>query len=77
MTSPLETEIMVPLVDEGVEYWRPAPALQLNELAYTLLGFVPEEENWQFQPGDIVRCEIRNFEYRKQALVAVALHNEA
>ena len=64
--------IYVELVDEGVDVRRPVEAVQLSESTYEIPSStqVPEEEQWLFQPGSVVRCEVRRF-YEGEHLVAV------
>jgi hypothetical protein len=51
--------VYVSLLEEGVDVWRPVKAIRLSENVCRLCGPVPEDEIWQFQPDDIVRCEER------------------
>jgi hypothetical protein len=51
--------VYVALLDEGVDVWRPAAAEQIAPYLFRLLGPVPPGECWQFQPGEVVRCEVR------------------
>jgi hypothetical protein len=53
--------IHVELLDEGTQVWRPAKARRLANDLYQLLGPVPEDEVWAFQPGDVVRCRRQTF----------------
>jgi hypothetical protein len=62
--------VYVALLDEGVDVWRPAPAEQVAPHLYRLLGPMPPDESWQFQPGEVVRCEARPLS-EGLALVAV------
>ena len=65
--------IYVELLDEAVAVWRPVEAEELSPGRYRLKGPIPDEERWQFQPGDIVDCESRTFEGGAVKLVAVRL----
>ena len=65
--------VYVALLDEGTEVWRPVAVEQVGPGLFCLLGPVPEGERWQFQPGQVVRCEGRAFAGGR-ALVAVAIH---
>ncbi len=56
---PMIVKIYVPLLDEGVKVLRPAQAEALPCGLYVLLGDVPHDEHWRFQPGAIVRCAER------------------
>ncbi len=62
--------VYVCLLDEGVNVWRPVAAQQVGSNLFRLLGPVPSSESWQFQPGEIVQCEVRSLS-EGQALVAV------
>jgi hypothetical protein len=62
--------VYVALLNEGTDVWRPVAAAQVGPALYRLLGPVPEDEGWQFQPGEVVRCEARVLS-GKQALIAV------
>jgi len=67
-------EIYVYLMDEGVDVWRPVKAQQIEGDVYKIIGiegYDPEDEKWQFIPGDIVKCEEKTLADGKQALVAV------
>jgi hypothetical protein len=48
------TTILVYLVNELVDVWRPVQAVQIGPTSYRLLGPIPEDEEWRFQPGTIV-----------------------
>lgn len=52
--------ICVRLLNEGVETARPVPAQSLGEQIYKILlpeDYDPEDEEWEFLPGETVRCE--------------------
>jgi hypothetical protein len=51
-----ETEIFVNLVGEGLNVLRRVRAEHLGRDFYRIIDEMPENENWQFQPGQIVRC---------------------
>jgi hypothetical protein len=52
-----EIEIFVNLVGEGLNVLRRVRAEHLGRDFYRILDEMPEGENWQFQPGQIVRCK--------------------
>lgn len=54
------TRIYVALVDEGVDVWKPVIAEHLNRNVYQILDqpYDREAESWQFEPGEIVLCEM-------------------
>ena len=64
-------EIFVPLLNEGTPVWRPALGEHFNGFVYRLLGPIPPNEEWQFQPGELVSCESRSFQDGKVGLAAV------
>jgi hypothetical protein len=53
------TTIYMPLINEGVDVWRPVEAMKIGELGYMVTQNAPPEEDWAFQPGQILRCEER------------------
>ena len=55
------TTVYVPLVDEGVDVWRPVVAEPVGPMLFRLTGPVPDGEAWAFEPGAVVRCYERTF----------------
>jgi hypothetical protein len=55
--------IYVALLDEAVEVWRPVEAANEGEDRYRILSANadPEDERWEFQQGDLVRCRRKTF----------------
>jgi hypothetical protein len=51
--------VHVALRDEGTDVWRPVAAEPVGPGLFRLLGPVPQGESWQFEPGEVVRCEDR------------------
>jgi hypothetical protein len=52
--------IYVQLLNEGTICWRPTEALNLGNGQFELLatpGYDATDEEWEFLPGSIVRCE--------------------
>jgi len=51
--------IFVRLLDEGVDVWRPVTAQLQRDNVYRILDqpYDRNLERWQFEPGDVVRCE--------------------
>ncbi len=47
------------LPDEAVDVWRPVQAEDLGNGFCRVLGTIPEGEKWEFQPGSIVRVELK------------------
>jgi hypothetical protein len=52
-----QIEIFVNLVGEGLNVLRRVHAEHLGRDFYRIIDEMPEGENWQFQPGQIVRCK--------------------
>jgi hypothetical protein len=69
--------VMVPLLDEGVDVWRPVHAEVLPDGRYRIVteNPDPEDERWAFVTGAVVFCEERELE-GESALVAVALADD-
>jgi hypothetical protein len=55
--------IMMPLLDEGVDVWRPVQAEVLPHGRYRIVSQneSPDDEQWAFKSGEVVRCEEREF----------------
>ena len=54
--------IYVYLLDEGTDSWRPVDAEHLGDDRYRIMdtNADPDDEHWEFQSGEIVRCERRD-----------------
>jgi len=54
-------EIHVYLRNEGTDVWRPVDAIRLGEGLFKIPGDtrLPDYEDWEFQPGSVVRCVAR------------------
>lgn len=53
-------QIYVALLDDGVDVWRPIQAEHLRGNIYRIVDqpYDRKIECWQFEPGDVVDCEI-------------------
>lgn len=59
----METITIYVAVDEGYAL-KPVPAVLVSGGVYKLLqtpDYDPEDEEWHFRPGEIVRCESRRY----------------
>jgi hypothetical protein len=64
-------QILVRLLGEPVDVWRPVVATELGEDRYEIDDQpVPDDERWEFEPGATVMCEPRRFDCGP-ALVAI------
>jgi hypothetical protein len=61
--------IYVNLVGEGLNVLRAVQAENLGRDYYRIVEPMPENETWQFGPGQVVRCKKRNLSSGK-AMVA-------
>ena len=52
--------IYVPLLEEGVDVWRPVDAREEGPGVYRIISTKSDpDEVWQFAEGSVVRCEER------------------
>ena len=53
--------VYVSLLDEGVDVWRPVSAERVEEDVYRIVEEAPgpEDEKWEFLPGQLVRCRLQ------------------
>jgi len=79
----IESIIFIQILDEGTVCYRAVPATKLSENRYLVHGqelHDPEDEEWQFLPGTIVRTEEKELtgfgRIRNKRLVAVEEHSE-
>ena len=64
-----EVMIYVSLLGEGLNVMRTVRSEHLGRDYYRIIDTMPEGENWQFQPGQVVRCKKQNLSTGK-AMVA-------
>jgi hypothetical protein len=65
-------QVYIRLLNEGTEVWRPVPALRIADGLYRLSGTRTDEEEWEFEPGAIVRCVRYRFDDGSEGLKAIA-----
>ena len=51
--------IYVFMLEEGTDCWRPVNAEHLHDDLYKILDTPDDDEVWQFNQGDVVRCRRR------------------
>lgn len=65
--------IYMPLLNEGTSVWRPVEATQLSADTYLVEGEMPENEEWAFAPGTIVRGSHKTFSGGEVGIAAVEI----
>jgi hypothetical protein len=67
------TEIFVALLGEGTAVWRPVNAVDLGAGVFQIApgAIRSADEEWEFLPGENVRCERRALSGDAPVLVAV------
>ena len=70
--------VYVALLGESVDVWRPVKAEHVQESLYRITGenTSPEDEEWEFVTGQVVRCVNRDLS-DGPSLVAVELVERA
>jgi len=63
----------MPLLNEGIDVWRPVAAKALDGGTYRILGPMPDGEQWAFTPGSIVSSQLQTFGNGEEQPVAVSL----
>jgi len=56
----VKEKIYIKLLDEGIDTWRPTFGEKIEKNIYKILptkDYNPNEEEWEFIPGTIVKCE--------------------
>ncbi len=71
-----EVTIFMPLLDEGTEVWRPVAAERLGGDRFRVLGPAPEDEQWAFPPGTVVRGLPRTFQSGSEGIAAVSVADD-
>ncbi|OZC01679.1 hypothetical protein [Rubricoccus marinus] len=57
----LET-IYLPLLNEGTDCWRPVEATKVGPDHFRIVSERPEDEEWPYRSGEVVRCRWRQFQ---------------
>jgi hypothetical protein len=67
----MSATILVYLLEEGTDDWRPVSAELIRNNIYRIIGEPSDDtEHWEFRPRDIVRCKQQYFSGEKTGLVA-------
>jgi len=65
--------IYMPLLNEGVDVWRPVEATRLSADTYRVEGEIPDDEEWAFAPGVVVRCQRQTFSEGEVGVAAIRI----
>jgi hypothetical protein len=65
--------IYMPLLNEGVNMWRPVEGTPVGSETFRVEGEMPEGEEWAFISGTIVRCERSAVSGAEPSLIIVGL----
>jgi hypothetical protein len=65
------TTVFMPLLNAGVDVWRPVDATPVGDNRYCVGGSVPDGVEWAFDPGSTVICELKVFSGGEKRLTAV------
>lgn len=65
--------IYMPLLNEGVDVWRPVQAVKRSNGYYevTSKNDNPDDEIWAYKTGDIVSCELKEPDGKEKHLVII------
>ena len=66
-------QILMPLLNDGTECWRPVAATPLGAELFRVESSCDTNERWQFPSGSVVRCSLRSFAGGESGLAAFAL----
>ena len=64
--------IYIKLLNEGTDVWHPTQGEEIAENIFKVLptdNYKPDIEEWEFLPGTIVKCELKN-KYNELILIA-------
>lgn len=67
------TTLLMPLLNEGVDVWRPVAVRPLSDGTHLVLGPMPDDELWTFPPGSVVASRSHTFGDGVQQLVVVPI----
>lgn len=74
MSVPSPQDVYVRLLGTPHEQWVLVRARCVTGDVYELLGEVPDEESWEFQPGQLVVCDEVELTLGGYGLLAVRVH---
>ena len=70
--------IFVKLLNEGTDVWRPVEAVRIDEDVYQINRsnpYDPQDETWEFMPGTMVKCEMKNLGQGQQMVAIESISN--
>jgi hypothetical protein len=62
--------IYMPLLNEGTQVWVPVVGERLEGGNFRIMGLVPDDQDWAFQPGELVVVQRRVFSDGSEGLAA-------
>jgi len=67
-----KTQIHIALLDEGTSTWKTVEAIEVESGFYKIVSVneEPDDELWEYQTGDVVRCKKKKFSDGTIGLVA-------
>lgn len=69
----MATTVFMPLLNEGTDVWRPVKATLISPNTYRIDGEMPDDQEWTFRPGAVVRCVEKAFAGGNVGLTVVRL----
>jgi hypothetical protein len=54
-------QAFVYLLDEGTDCWRPVELVQIDTNTFQVVGPMPDDEEWEFPPGALVKVRDKTF----------------
>ncbi|MCE9521122.1 MAG: hypothetical protein K8S25_01665 [Alphaproteobacteria bacterium] len=67
--------IYMPLLNEGTDVWVQVEAEPMTDGTYRIVGATPDDQEWAFPTGSVVRCTQKTFCGGENGLVAVEIAN--
>jgi hypothetical protein len=62
--------IYMPLLNENVVVWAPVQAENLGDSRFRILGPMPEDEEWEFAVGSVVKARLTRFSGGEEGIAA-------
>ena len=71
-----EKTILILLLNEGLDVWKPVKAIEVETSVFKIISENkhPDDEHWEFNYHDLVKCKEKTLNDGTQSLVAIAKH---